>query len=351
MQQYVAGSPTPPVPTPFSIGGGSARYGLTTGSSAFNPASNDSWHPRSRPLVGGSLQCSARQYSPTPMVRGREATSRPLVGGSLQFPVRQQSPTPMVREATPPPAYYRDVTPSPAYHRDGTPPLAYQRDPTPPAYLRDPTPPPAYHHQSQAAEAPTPPHPFSPLVAPHGATTPRMFGRMGNAAEQQQQQKQHMQQMPQMMQLQQSLGMPICIDAASRRSASSPPVSSAGSEGSGSRCSSFLVPRGSCGPYRRERDGGNLFRTIDQNRDGLVSAQEVDDWLSRRGQDHWTQVPPAISPAQHWSSRVPTAASRSMTPPASYNRTSTPADKRQQRDRSRNRRSHDSKWLLCCSNN
>jgi len=318
MKQSAAGleAPTPPVPTQISnasVSGRQMSYRSRAGSSAMVSASNDSW------------RLPARKY--------------PFVGGSLQLPVRQHSQTrPLVRETTPPPAYNRDVTPSPAYRRDATPPPAYQlvRAPSP-SYIRDPTPPPAYRQQLQATPASTPHYPLNPLVAPDGASTPRMFGRMvgSPAGQQQQQQKQQMQQLQ--PQLQQPQSMPICSGHASERSASSPPLGMGGSEGSASRSSSFVVPKGSLGPYRSEHDGGMLFRTLDRNRDGMITAQEVTDWMSSSRQHHWTQLPPGMSPVEPWSARVPTAASQKcMTPP---------------RNRSRTRRSHDSKWLLCCSNN
>jgi len=353
---------TPPVPTRISNAsacGSQMSYRVRTGGSAMVPASNDSW-------------ClPARNY--------------PVVGGSMQFSVRQRSQTPpMVRESTPPPAYNRDVTPSPAWRRDPTPPPSSQRDPTPTqscireptptrsyireptptrSYIREPTPPPAYHQQLQATPASTPPYPLSPLVAPDGASTPRMFGRMVEPSavqqqQQQQQQKQHMQQLQPQQQHPQS--MPTC-SGAFERSSSSPPLGMGGSEGSVSRSSSFLVPKGSLGPYRSAHDGGMLFRTLDKNRDGMITAdeasqhQQVDDWMSSSTQcstqHHWTQVPPGMSTVDSWSPRVPAVAARKcMTPPASC-RTYPPSERRIPRARSRTRRSHESKWLLCCSNN
>jgi len=347
MKQSAAGleAPTPPVPTQISnasVSGRQMSYRSRAGSSAMVSASNDSWRlpARKYPFVGGSLQLPVRQHSQTrPLVRETTPPPASLVGGSLQLPVRQLSQTrPLVRETTPPPAYNRDVTPSPAYRRDATPPPAYQlvRAPSP-SYIRDPTPPPAYRQQLQATPASTPHYPLNPLVSPDGASTPRMFGRMvgSPAGQQQQQQKQQMQQLQ--PQLQQPQSMPICSGHASERSASSPPLGMGGSEGSASRSSSFVVPKGSLGPYRSEHDGGMLFRTLDRNRDGMITAQEVTDWMSSSRQHHWTQLPPGMSPVEPWSARVPTAASQKcMTPP---------------RNRSRTRRSHDSKWLLCCSNN
>jgi len=50
------------------------------------------------------------------------------------------------------------------------------------------------------------------------------------------------------------------------------------------RTSSFLVPKGSLGPHRTERDGGNLFRALDLNHDGVVSDDEIERFIDMRDQ-------------------------------------------------------------------
>jgi len=65
------------------------------------------------------------------------------------------------------------------------------------------------------------------------------------------------------------------------------------------RTSSFLVPKGSLGPHRAERDGGNFFRALDLNHDGVVSDDEVQRFVGMRNQQQLQQQQQQKQHLQH----------------------------------------------------
>jgi len=112
------------------------------------------------------------------------------------------------------------------------------------------------------------------------------------------QQQQFQQQQFQQQQFQQQQRFTPRAGSASARGVSTPPhfprhasngsLTGRGHDGGLHRTASFLVPKGALGPHRAERDGGNLFRALDLNHDGVVSDDEVQRFVAMR-QDHLLQ--------------------------------------------------------------